>query len=118
MDGVKPPAVHAFEHHQMPARIRDRDRNRDPDRMRALHRDGGDAPGPLVSETLGGGDVHDGARGALRAGGAVFSAEEKGSGKLHQVKGLIKAVSWREQGVRSPPSPVVGAATRVASVET
>jgi len=27
-----------------------------------------------------------------------LSADEKGSGKLHEVEGLIKAVSWREQG--------------------
>src|SRR5258708_12692741 len=68
MDGMNPPAIHAFEHHQMPARIRHCDRNGDAGGLRALHRDGGHVLGAVVSESLCGGEGHNFARWAFFLG--------------------------------------------------
>jgi len=59
MDGVEPPAIHALQYDEVPARVR----NGDPGFLRAAHRDGRHLLRSLVGETLGGGDVH--ARDAL-----------------------------------------------------
>ena len=79
MDGVKPPTVHALKHHEMPTRIRDRHRNGDARGLRALQRDRGYMLGPLVSETLCGGDVHDRARLSFCCSVSFALAEEDGT---------------------------------------